>query len=103
MQGYTDGIPSSGRGRYKTNLELSVARAEGVQAVLNDLITDPSRMSVDGRGEADPIATNDTREGQALNRRVEILVARSGTFEQAPEEASQEQASTEASEEVEAQ
>lgn len=99
VQGFTDGIPASGRGRYKTNLELSVARAEGVQTVLNDLITDPSRISVEGRGEADPIATNDTREGQALNRRVEILIARNGTFEddqaEAPEEA--------ASEETEAQ
>ena len=103
VQGYTDGIPASGRGRYKTNLELSVARAEGVQTVLNSLITDPSRMSIDGRGEADPIATNDTREGQALNRRVEILVARNGTFELAPEEALDEQTPTETSEEVEAQ
>jgi len=89
VQGYTDSIPSSGRGRYKTNLELSVARAEGVKTVLNDLITDPDRMTVDGRGDADPIATNETREGQALNRRVEILIAKSGTFEQeeAPEDA----------------
>jgi type VI secretion system protein ImpK len=101
IQGYTDGIPASGRGRYKTNLELSVARAEGVQTVLNALITDPARLSVDGRGEADPIATNDTREGQALNRRVEMLVARRGTFEddQASEETTaEEETETEAQE-----
>jgi type VI secretion system protein ImpK len=80
VQGYTDGIPASGRGRYKTNLELSVARAEGVQTVLNGLVTDSARMSVDGRGEAEPIADNGTAEGRALNRRVEILIAREGTF-----------------------
>lgn len=97
VQGFTDGIPASGRGRYKTNLELSVARAEGVKTVLSPLVTDSSRISVDGRGEADPIATNDTAEGRALNRRVEILIARDGTFEDntAPTEEAGEEAQTE--------
>lgn len=82
VQGFTDGVPASGRGRYKTNLELSVARAEGVKAVLEGMLTDPTRLTVEGRGEADPIGDNATREGQALNRRVEVLIAREGTLDQ---------------------
>lgn len=80
VQGFTDGVQPSGRGRFKTNLELSVARAEGVKVVLDGLITDPTRVAVEGRGEAEPIGDNATRDGQALNRRVEILVAREGTY-----------------------
>ena len=38
------------------------------------------RLSVEGKGETQPIASNDTSEGKALNRRVEILLAREGTF-----------------------
>ncbi|MCC5975171.1 MAG: type IVB secretion system protein IcmH/DotU [Rubellimicrobium sp.] len=78
--GYTDDIQPSGRGLYKTNQELSVARAEGVAAVLAPLLSDPERITVEGRGEAEPIADNATEEGRALNRRVEILLAREGTF-----------------------
>ena len=78
--GFTDNIPPSGRGRYKTNLDLSVARASGVKDVLDPLLTDPARITVEGRGEADPIADNGTAEGRALNRRVEILLAKEGTF-----------------------
>lgn len=80
VQGFTDDVPPSGRGRYKTNLDLSVARATGVKDVLAPLLTDAARLTVEGRGEADPIADNGTAEGRALNRRVEILMAKEGTF-----------------------
>ena len=80
VQGFTDDVPPSGRGRYKTNLDLSVARATGVKDVLAPLLTEPARVTVEGRGEADPIADNSTAEGRALNRRVEILMAKEGTF-----------------------
>jgi type VI secretion system protein ImpK len=78
--GYTDDVQPSGRGRYKSNEELSQARAQGVADVLSAQLTDPARVSVEGRGEVDPIADNATPEGRALNRRVEILMAREGTF-----------------------
>ncbi len=78
--GFTDSEPMSGRGRYKTNQELSEARATSVSDVLAALISDSSRITVEGRGPAEPIADNSTREGQALNRRVEIMIAREGTF-----------------------
>ncbi len=79
--GYTDSVPPSGRGRYKTNLDLSVARAEGVADLLRARLSDPSRIAVEGRGEADPIGDNATPEGRAQNRRVEVLIAREGTFQ----------------------
>ncbi len=78
--GYTDDIQPSGRGQYKTNLDLSVGRAAAVKDVLDDLMTDPDRLSIEGRGEAEPIADNGTAEGRALNRRVEIMMAKEGTF-----------------------
>ena len=81
VQGFTDDIQPSGRGRYKTNLDLSIARADGVKTVLEGLVAAPARLSVEGKGEADPIADNATPEGRALNRRVEILLAREGTFD----------------------
>lgn len=76
VQGFTDNVPLSGRGRFKNNFELSVARAESVKAMLATTLSDPTRLEVEGRGEADPIADNATAEGRAQNRRVEILLTR---------------------------
>ena len=78
--GFTDNQRMSGRGRYKTNLELSQARAQGVADILAGSISDPDRMLVEGRGPADPIGDNGTSEGRDLNRRVEVLIAKEGTF-----------------------
>jgi type VI secretion system protein ImpK len=78
--GFTDNVPMSGRGAFKSNDELSLARAEGVRDVLLETLTDATRVSVEGKGEADPIADNATDEGRSQNRRVEILLAREGTF-----------------------
>lgn len=76
--GYTDSIPPSGRGRYKTNEELSQARAQTVSDILSPNISDPTRIQTEGLGPVNPIATNDTPEGRALNRRVEIMIEREG-------------------------
>lgn len=80
IEGHTDAQPLSGRGRYKTNLELSLARAAAVGEVLAPLLADPARLRVEGRGEAQPIADNATAEGRARNRRVEVMIAKEGTF-----------------------
>lgn len=74
--GHTDSIPPSGRGRYKTNEALSVARAQTVGDILADALSDPGRVEVEGKGAVDPIADNGTREGRARNRRVEIMIPR---------------------------
>ena len=81
IDGYTDNVPMSGRGRFKNNHDLSLARAEAVKEVLAASLTDPSRFVVEGKGEAEPIGDNATDEGRALNRRVEIMIKREETLQ----------------------
>lgn len=83
IEGHTDNIPVSGRGRYKDNYQISAARAEGVAEVLKPQLQDAARVTTEGRGEDDPVGDNASPEGQAANRRVEIMLAREGTY-QAP-------------------
>ena len=80
VQGYTDNVPMRGTGRFKNNEELSQARAQSVTDTLAGTIDDGTRFQVEGRGEADPVAANDTEEGRAQNRRVEIMLAKEGTY-----------------------
>lgn len=79
--GYTDNVPMSGRGRFKNNHDLSLARAEAVQKVLAVGMTDPSRFEVEGKGEAEPIGDNATEDGRSANRRVEIMIKREETLQ----------------------
>ncbi|MGA8864317.1 MAG: OmpA family protein [Gallionella sp.] len=74
--GYTDNVPvaKSLQGRYPTNWELSVARATTVVRFLQDVGVPPERMVASGRGEYDPVASNDTPEGRQKNRRIEIML-----------------------------
>ncbi len=81
IYGYTDNVPMSGRGRFKNNHDLSLARAEAVKAVLATSITDASRFVVEGKGEAEPIGDNTTDDGRTLNRRVEIMIKREETLQ----------------------
>lgn len=78
--GHTDSDPMSGRGRFKNNQELSVARAQGVATMMAQYVSQPERVIVEGRGENEPIASNDTSEGKAQNRRVEIMIQREETL-----------------------
>ncbi|AGT11473.1 type VI secretion system protein TssL, long form [Paracoccus aminophilus] len=80
IQGYTDNLPLSGRGQFKDNYQLSQARAKAVEAVLAKTIDDATRITVEGKGEEDPVADNTTEEGRAQNRRVEVMLAREGTY-----------------------
>jgi type VI secretion system protein ImpK len=78
--GFTDNVQMSGRGQFKSNDELSLARAEAVRDVIAATLEADDRLTVEGKGEADPIGDNATEEGRALNRRVEILLAKEGTY-----------------------
>jgi len=73
VEGHTDNVPISGR--YPSNWELSTARAS---TVLRELIerhgVDPGRLQAAGYAEERPVAGNDTPEGRAANRRVELVV-----------------------------
>jgi len=67
--GYTD---SSGSDEY--NLNLSEQRAASVKTYLSGKGISGSRVVTMGKGEADPIESNDTKAGQAKNRRVEFAI-----------------------------
>jgi outer membrane protein OmpA-like peptidoglycan-associated protein len=67
--GHTD---SSGNPDH--NYDLSRRRAASVAQYMSSQELDPSRFSVDGRGEREPIASNSTASGKSRNRRVEITI-----------------------------
>ncbi len=74
VEGHTDNVPISS-GKYKSNKELSTFRALSVADYLIDNKgIDPAKLKYSGRGEYVPIASNETEEGRALNRRVEIRI-----------------------------
>ncbi len=70
IYGHTDST-----GSEASNLELSKNRAIAVANVISANGVDPRRFYIDGRGESQPIASNDLESGRALNRRVEIRIA----------------------------
>ena len=63
-------------GDHVYNEDLSRRRAQSVKKWLLDNGIDVSNVRADGRGESSPIASNNTDEGKALNRRVEVRVAK---------------------------
>lgn len=75
IRGYTDSVPVSAGNKYDDNMELSQARAYSVYKFLvNSKNMSEESLECSGRGEQEPIASNDTAEGRALNRRVEIRI-----------------------------
>ncbi len=75
VEGHTDNVPM-GRSKYRSNYELSMARASAVIEFFIKHGVDPKRISGSGYGEYRPIADNSTPEGRAKNRRIEIDLLR---------------------------
>ncbi len=69
IYGYTDNV-----GKPEYNLTLSEQRANSVKIYLESKGIVANRFKITGMGIADPIATNDTKEGKSLNRRVEFAI-----------------------------
>lgn len=69
INGYTDSIGSDAY-----NLKLSQRRADSVKSYLVGKGVSAGRLTTKGFGESSPVASNSTREGRAMNRRVELLV-----------------------------
>jgi OOP family OmpA-OmpF porin len=70
LTGYTDSVGSDAY-----NQRLSERRADAVRDYLvNDMGVNPDNITASGKGEADPVASNNTSEGRAKNRRVEMDV-----------------------------
>jgi len=74
VEGHTDNKPYR-RGVLLDNWDLSVKRSTAVIRILqNKYGLEPSHMAAAGRGEYQPIASNDTNEGRATNRRTRIVI-----------------------------
>ncbi len=75
LEGHTDSVPVHG-GRFSSNWHLSAARAQSVVRLLIESGVDARRMQVVGYGDVRPRAPNDTPEGRAKNRRIELKILR---------------------------
>lgn len=75
--GHTDAAPIR-TVRFPSNFHLSVERAKAVAALLKQGLSKPDRVEIEGKGPDVPLASNATVEGRARNRRVEILIPRTG-------------------------
>lgn len=74
VEGNTDNVPIN-RENIRNNWDLSCLRASSVvQALQNRYGVDPSRLTAGGRGEYNPIESNDTDAGRARNRRTQIII-----------------------------
>ncbi len=61
---------------FPDNMALSQARANTVSSIITSVLSNPGRISVQGFGDTRPIGANDSDDGKALNRRVEIVIPR---------------------------
>jgi len=74
VEGNTDNVPIS-RPNIRNNWDLSALRGSSVvQALQNTYGIDPKRLTAGGRGEYNPIASNNTPDGKARNRRTQIII-----------------------------
>ena len=74
VEGNTDNVPISQK-NIRNNWDLSALRASSVvQALQNQYGVDPKRLSAAGRGEYNPVASNDTAVGKQRNRRTQIII-----------------------------
>jgi type VI secretion system protein ImpK len=77
VAGHSDNVPIN-TARFPSNLRLSLARAQSVMKRISASLTDKARISAEGRADKEPIASNDTAEGRAKNRRIEVILVKAG-------------------------
>jgi chemotaxis protein MotB len=74
IEGNTDNVPIS-QTNIRNNWDLSALRGSSVvQSLQNNYGVDPKRLTAGGRGEYNPIASNDTEAGRTTNRRTQIII-----------------------------
>ena len=76
IEGHTDERPLGASSEFKSNRELSAARAFSILRFLEISGVDPQRLSAIGYGEFRPLSANAMPEGRAINRRIEINIMR---------------------------
>lgn len=75
IEGHTDNVPITVSKEYEDNLWLSTARAlNAANYLMETKGLNPSTLKSSGRGEYDPVASNETAEGRQKNRRVEVKI-----------------------------
>ncbi|RLD29110.1 MAG: cell envelope biogenesis protein OmpA [Bacteroidetes bacterium] len=75
IEGHTDNVPYKGSTQLSGNWDLSTKRATAIVNILRENSSiNPENLTAAGRGEFAPIATNDTVEGKAKNRRIEVIL-----------------------------
>ena len=75
IEGHTDNVPYTGNAQLSGNWDLSTKRATAIVKILKENSSiNPENLTAAGRGEFAPIATNDTAEGKAKNRRIEVIL-----------------------------
>ena len=75
IEGHTDSDAFNGSTAIKDNWDLSVMRATAIVKILTSNGVSPERLTAAGRSEYVPVASNDTSEGKAANRRIEIIIS----------------------------
>lgn len=73
IEGHTDNVPYTGT-TIIDNWDLSVKRATAIVRILESKGVNPTQITAAGRSEYIPVATNETTEGKAKNRRIEIIL-----------------------------
>lgn len=75
IEGHTDNVPYVGSGQVSGNWDLSTKRATAIVQILGEnAAIRAENLTAAGRGEYAPIASNDTAEGKAKNRRIEVIL-----------------------------
>ena len=74
VEGHTDDVPVRRNARWASNWELAGERASGVVRLLVQGGVTAGRLRAVSRGQFDPVAPNDTQQGRARNRRIEIIL-----------------------------
>ena len=75
IEGHTDNVPYTGSGQLSGNWDLSTKRATAIVNILREnKDINPENLTAAGRGEYVPVASNDTQEGRAKNRRIEVIL-----------------------------
>ena len=76
IEGHTDNAPFKGSGQLSGNWDLSTKRATAIVKILQENSNiNADNLTAAGRGEFAPIASNETTEGKAKNRRIEVILA----------------------------
>lgn len=75
IEGHTDNVPYKGNAQLSGNWDLSTKRATAIVNILRENPSiNPENLTAAGRGEYAPVAPNDTTEGKAKNRRIEVIL-----------------------------